>query len=78
MSAKIEIQLAAAAMKQAGVSDAKIREVIELLNAEAAAKDDKEKVPAPKKQYVIILSDPRGRLTPEFFESSGFDSFFTV
>jgi hypothetical protein len=62
MSAKIEIQLAAAAMKQAGVSDAKIREVIELLNAEAAAKEDKEKVPAPKKQYVIIVSDPLGKM----------------
>ena len=28
-----------------------------------------------KKQWVFVLSDPTGRLSPQFFESAGFDSF---
>lgn len=77
MSTKVEISLAADAMKQAGIPAGKIREVIEALNAEAAAKekDADEKPPAAKKQFVIVLSDPRGRLTKEFFDAAGFDSF---
>ncbi len=53
---KIPIELVAAAMKQAHVDPAKLREVIELINSEIAAqeKDEGEKQPAPKRQFVIL------------------------
>ena len=59
---KIELNLVAAAMKQAHVDPAKLREVLELLNLEANAQGDEEAVPPVKKQYVVLVSDPEGKL----------------
>jgi hypothetical protein len=59
---KTEINLVASAMKQAGVDIEKIRNVIDLLNAEAQKDDAEEKAPPVKKQNVVILSDPANAL----------------
>jgi len=64
---KIELNLVAAAMKQAHVDPAKLREVIELLNLEANAQGDEETVPPVKKQFVVLVSDPEGKLPKDDF-----------
>lgn len=65
---KIPIELVAAAMKQAHVDPAKLREVIELLNLEIAAQEkDDDSPPAVKKQFVVLVSDPEGKLPKDDF-----------
>jgi hypothetical protein len=66
MSAKIELNLVVAAMKQAAVEPDKLRQVVETLQLEAAAQDTTDdKPPAVKKQFVILVSDPENRLPPK-------------
>lgn len=65
---KVDINVVAAALKQCHVEPPKIREVIELINEEIAAQDDgEEKVPPIKKQFVIVISDPEGKLPEDDF-----------
>lgn len=60
---KVPIELVAAAMKQAHVDPAKLREVIELINSEIEAQEKgEEAAPTIKKQYVVLVSDPEGKL----------------
>ena len=63
---KVTIDLVAAALKQAHVEPSKIREVVELLNHETAP-DEGEKAPNIKKQFVVIVSDPEGKLPKDDF-----------
>lgn len=62
----VPISLVAEALKQAHVEPAKIREIVELLNHEVAD-DGEEKAPAVKKQHVVIISDPEGKLPKDDF-----------
>lgn len=65
---KIPVELVAAAMKQAHVDPAKVREVIELINSEIAAQEkDEETPPQVKKQFVVLVSDPEGKLPKDDF-----------
>lgn len=63
---KVEIGLVANALQQLKFEPAKIREVVELLNHEVAD-DGEEKAPAIKKQFVVIVSDPEGKLPNDDF-----------
>jgi hypothetical protein len=61
--AKIEINIVAASLKKHGIEPAILREIVEELNYEASPDADEDiKPPAPKKQFVILLSDPEGKL----------------
>jgi hypothetical protein len=62
----VPISLVAEALKQAHVEPAKIREIVELLNHEVAD-DGEEKAPSIKKQFVVIISDPEGKLPKDDF-----------
>lgn len=64
---KVDIHLVAAALKQAHVEPPKIREIIELLNHETAPDEGDETVPPVKKQFVVIISDPEGKLPKDDF-----------
>ncbi len=75
MSTKIEINLVAAAMKKHAVDAATMRAIIEDLNLEAQPEGGEEKEPAVKKQFVVLLSDPTGRLSSEFYAAAGFSDF---
>ncbi len=63
----IDINQAAEIIKRHEVEAAKLRAIIEDMNvlADAKAQQDDEKAPAVKKQFVILVSDPDGRL-PDF------------
>lgn len=61
--AKVEISTVADVCKKRKVEPALLREIIEELNEiTAPAADEDIKPPAPKKQFVVILSDPSGIL----------------
>lgn len=73
---KIEVNQAAEIMKRhPEIEPATLRQIVEEMNQLVEPEIDEEKAPAVKKQFSIILSDPTGRLTPEFFEAAGFDGF---
>ncbi len=61
------MNLVAGAMKEAGIPPDKLRAVLEALNAELAAAEKDPKPPAPKKQFVILVSDPLGHLVGKDF-----------
>jgi hypothetical protein len=61
--AKIEVSAAAEIIKKHKVEPAVLREIVEEMNElTAPAADEDIKPPAPKKQFVILLSDPAGLL----------------
>lgn len=59
---KVEISLVADALKQRKLDPALIREIVEDLNVEAG-QDEGDREPPVKKQFVILLSDPAGKLS---------------
>lgn len=63
---KVDIDFVAQAMKQAHIEPSKIREIVELLNHEVADDGD-EKLPSIKKQFVVLVSDPEGKLPKDDF-----------
>ena len=61
--AKIEISQVAEILKKHKIDPALLREIIEELNfVTQPSADDDLKPPAPKKQFVVLLSDPEGKL----------------
>jgi hypothetical protein len=61
--AKIEISRVAEILKKHKISPALLREIVEELNSITQPNaDDDIKPPAPKKQFVVLLSDPAGQL----------------
>jgi hypothetical protein len=63
--AKIEIGIVAQTLKQEGVAPDIMRRIIDTLNIEAQPDPVDEKEPTIKKQFVILLSDPEGKLPKE-------------
>jgi hypothetical protein len=64
--AKIEVSQAAEILKKHKLEPELLREIVEDMNeATAPAADEDIKPPPPKKQFVILLSDPNGILPPE-------------
>ncbi len=61
--AKIEISQVADILKKHKIDPALLREIVEELNFVTQPNaDDDIKPPAPKKQFVVLLSDPAGKL----------------
>lgn len=63
MSSKVEISTVADVLKQhKSIPPALLREIVEQLNAAIEPVDEDIKPPAPKKQFVVVVSDPEGKL----------------
>jgi len=61
--AKIEVSQVAEIMKKHRVAPELLREIVEAMNeVTQPAADEDIMPPAPKKQFVVLLSDPRGKL----------------
>jgi hypothetical protein len=61
--AKIEVSQVAEIMKKHRVAPELLREIVEAMNeVTQPAADEDITPPAPKKQFVVLLSDPEGRL----------------
>ena len=61
--AKIEVSQVAEILKKHKLDPSILREIVEEMNEiTSPAADDDIKPPAPKKQFVILLSDPAGKL----------------
>lgn len=63
---KIEVAQVADVLRKAQLEPAAMRRILEALNkiTEEAAKEEQDKPPAQKKQFVILVSDPDG-VVPE-------------
>jgi hypothetical protein len=61
--AKIEVNQVAEILKKHKLEPALLREIVEEMNiVSQPGGDDDIKPPAPKKQFVVLLSDPSGKL----------------
>ena len=61
--AKIEISQVADILKRHKIEPSLLREIVEEMNtATQPAADEDIKPPPPKKQFVVLLSDPQGKL----------------
>jgi len=67
---KINVNAAVEIIKRHEIEPATVRAIVEELNHIANPDVDEEKPPALKKQFVILVSDPEGRL-PESFDFAG-------
>jgi hypothetical protein len=65
--AKIEVNKVAEILKKNEISPAILRRVIEEMNLAAQPDAGDEKPPAVKKQWVIVLSDPDGKMPKHDF-----------
>lgn len=61
---KVEIELVKMVLQRNELDKSLVSQIVEDINAEAAAADEaeEEKTPAIKKQFVFLLSDPKGEL----------------
>jgi len=61
--AKIEVSQVAEILKKHKIDPSLLREIVEAMNdVTQPAADEDIKPPAPKKQFVMLLSDPEGKL----------------
>lgn len=72
---KVETELVKRVLNREIEDIRKVSEIMEALSMELASVEDEPKAPPVKKQYVIMLSDPTGRITPEFMQASGIEAF---
>ena len=62
--AKIEVSQVAEILKKHKIEPSLLREIVEAMNeVTQPAADEDIKPPAPKKQFVVLLSDPEGKLS---------------
>lgn len=59
---KIDVSKVAEIIKKNQVEPAVLRRIIEEMNLAVQPEDGEEKPPAVKKQFVIVVSDPEGKL----------------
>jgi len=64
---KVDLELVKAILQRNEMDVRQIAHIIEEINQELAAMVDEDKPPAVKKQYVILVSDPRGHLAGKDF-----------
>jgi hypothetical protein len=64
---KIEINQVAEILKRNKVDPAILRQVVAEMNTLAQAAAEEDKIPAVKKQFVILVSDPEGRFPKSDF-----------
>lgn len=65
--AKIDVNKVAEILKKNELEPKLLRQIVEDMNAIAQREAADEKPPAVKKQWVILISDPEGRLPEEDF-----------
>ncbi len=64
--AKIEVSQVAEILKKHKIAPSLLREIVEEMNhVTQPGADDDVKPPAPKKQFVVLLSDPAGKLSKQ-------------
>lgn len=64
---KVDINKVAEVMKAEAIEPAKLRAVIEKLGLEAQPEGGDESTPPAKKQFVVLVSDPDGKLPKDDF-----------
>ncbi|HEU5078327.1 MAG TPA: hypothetical protein VFT72_03905 [Opitutaceae bacterium] len=64
---KIEVNQVAEILKRNQLDPKLLRQIVEEMNIITAKEADEEKPPAVKKQFVILISDPDGRLPDHEF-----------
>jgi hypothetical protein len=64
---KIDVSKVAEILKKNSLDPALLRRVIEEMNLSVQPDGDEEKVPAVKKQFVVLVSDPDGRMPKHDF-----------
>ncbi len=70
--AKVDLELVELVLKRAKVETTQIARIIEdIKNETEAAKEASEKEPPVKKQFVVIVNDPYGKIAATGFEYSG-------
>ena len=70
--AKVDIQLVEMVLKRAKVDAVQIAKILEDIKFEnEAAKENGEKEPPIKKQFVVIVNDPYGKIAETGYEFSG-------
>ncbi len=70
--AKVDIQLVEMVLKRAKVDTVQIAKILEDIKFEnEAAKETGEKEPPVKKQFVVIVNDPYGKIAETGYEFSG-------
>lgn len=77
--AKVEVDILRKVLERREVDVRKRNEILQDLKdvLEQEALEKEMQPPQAKKEFVILLSDPRGRLTPEFFKANGLGDGFT-
>ena len=70
--AKVDIELVQAILQKADLDAIKISQIMEDLKFEAQQKEaDPDKEPPVKKQFVIVVNDPYGKIGETGFEYQG-------
>ncbi len=64
---KVDLDLVKAILTRNELDVRQVARILEEINQEIAAMVDEDKPPAVKKQYVIVVSDPRGQLEGKDF-----------
>jgi len=64
---KVDLELVKSILQRNEMDVRQIAQIIEEINQELAAMVDEDKPPPVKKQYVILVSDPRGHLAGKDF-----------
>ena len=70
--AKVEIDIVKMVLQRADIDAAKTAQIIEDIAFESKVRaDDEEKEPAVKKQFVVAINDPYGKIAATGFEYQG-------
>ena len=70
--AKVDIEIVEAALKLEDLDSQKRAQIMNRIKSESEAiKSDKEKEPAVKKQFVIVVNDPYGKIASTGMDFSG-------
>ncbi|HTB62687.1 MAG TPA: hypothetical protein VK737_03785 [Opitutales bacterium] len=64
---KVDLELVKVILQRNELDVRQVAHILEEINQELAAMLDEEKPPAVKKQYVMVVSDPRGQLDGKDF-----------
>ena len=65
--AKVDLELVKLVLQRNSLDVRQVAQILEEINQELAAQLDEEKEPPVKKQYVMLISDPRGQLDGKDF-----------
>lgn len=64
---KVDLELVKMILQRNELDIRVVSQILEDINAEVQAADDEEKVPPVKKQFVFLLSDPKGEIEGKDF-----------